>query len=148
MASLLTTALIFLTHDPTPEIHAIVVTDLKDQNSNLCFSLDLQGVTSTLPVHKPTYHNWASNDLFLIDLTDEHLDWDPGSTRFKDQEEALTNSYGDIIGKDLYDQSFVINAVGSSMTRSLVDISHGMNLGLMLESRVGVSAITGVTGTK
>ena len=34
------------------------------------------------------------------------------------------------------------------MTRSLADISHGMNLGLMLESKVGVSSITGVTGTK
>ena len=69
--------------------------------------MDLQGVTSTLSVHKPTYHDWASNDLSRIDLTDEYLDWDPGSTRFKDQEETLTNSYGDIIGKDLYDRSLL-----------------------------------------
>ena len=87
-------------------------------------------------------------DLPCVNITDEHLNWDPGSTRFKNQEEALTSSYGYIIGKNLYDQSFAINAVGSSMIIPLADISHGNNLGSVLESKVGVSAITGVTSIK
>jgi hypothetical protein len=44
----------FLTHFPTDNTHAIIVQNPNNESNTLSFPLHLQGVTSYLPVHKPT----------------------------------------------------------------------------------------------
>jgi len=64
----------------TKETHAIVVPDPESETGTLSLPFLLKGVTSYLPVRKPTMAEWNSDLHPIIDLTSEHLDWDPTST--------------------------------------------------------------------
>ena len=136
-----------LTKDPDPMTHAMVVLDQGDSSKDLIFPLSIMGVTSYLPVFKPSLDDWASDHYKKYDLTDHHLDWDPSSTRYKDMEDALTNVYGNIIGKSRDGNFLVINSM-CSYTVPLADISHHTNIAPMLLSKVRMSSRTGETKSK
>lgn len=135
----------FLTKNPTAESHAIIVNDPDCANESLILPFYVDGVTSYLPVHKPTKDSWESCSVPRIDLTAEHLDWDPASTRYQEQEEAMTDYRGELatpcpLDKD---RSLVINSLASVMP--LADITHNDNFGSVLESKVSVSAVSSGT---
>ena len=94
----------FLTDDPTPQTHAIVI-DIEDSdagNYNLILTLSLKIVTSYLPVHKPTKEEWESKTYPRLKRKSEHLDRDPNITWYTEQEEAMTYYRGEI---EMYETS-------------------------------------------
>jgi hypothetical protein len=52
----------FLTCFPADNMHTLVVQNPDDDSTTLSFPLHLQGVTSYLPVLKPTADEWESGD--------------------------------------------------------------------------------------
>ena len=63
----------FLTHFPTDNTHALIVQNPDDDLTTLTFPLHLQGVTSYLPVRKPTAAKWETGDIVRIDMMAENL---------------------------------------------------------------------------
>jgi hypothetical protein len=84
----------FLTHFPTDNTHALVVQNPDNDSTTLSFLLHLQGVTSYLPVCKPTAGKWESGDIIRIDMTAENLDWNPNDLTYSSQEAAMTDYRG------------------------------------------------------
>ena len=137
----------FLCQNPDSASHAVVARDPEGSGEDLVFPLTLQGVTSCLPVFKPTMQQWSDDACIRIDLTDQHLDWDPTHLRFRETEDALINSYGELMSRDYASgTSLVISSVCSTV--HMADISDPSNLPAMLLSKVRVSAMTGTMGTK
>ena len=74
-----------------------------------------------------------------IELTAEQLDWEPNDTRFQESEEAMT-PYGDqLMVKDDNDNTLIISSM-NSLTMPSADITGDSNFGIILESKVCVSA--------
>ncbi len=63
----------FLTCFPTDNTHALIVQNPDDDLTTLTFPLHLQGVTSYLPVRKPTAAKWETGDIVRIDMMAENL---------------------------------------------------------------------------
>ena len=74
----------FLTNDPTPHTHDIVISIKYSyaENENLIFPLIMNDGTSYLPVHNPTKEEWESKTYLWLKLKSEHLDWYPASTQY------------------------------------------------------------------
>jgi hypothetical protein len=66
----------FLTCFPTNSTHTLIVQNPDNDSTTLYFPLHLQGVTSYLPVCKPTAAKWETGDIVRINMTAENLDWD------------------------------------------------------------------------
>ena len=89
----------FLTKTPTPDSHSIVAHDVDNPLTPLVLPLYIHGVTSWIPVSKPSLEDWNSKKYQTIELTAEKLDWEPNDTRFQESEEALTSYGGQLMGK-------------------------------------------------
>ena len=136
----------FLTKDPTEETHAIIVTDPTDQRGSLTLPLTLQGVTSYLPVSKPSLQDWNAGRFPVIELTSEQLPWDPSDMTYQQQEESTTDLNGLLIGYDhLYDAPMMISSMSSTMTAH-ADVTADYNFASVLESKVRVSAVNRIPG--
>ena len=81
----------FLLMHPAAEDHAIVAYDPDDHTSHLILPLKLDGVVSYLPVHQVTCADFDSGQYSHINMTNEHLTWDPQSSLFSDQEASMTD---------------------------------------------------------
>ena len=134
----------FLCRSPTVEDHAVIVPDPESESSHdtVVLPFSLKGVTSYLPVHRPTQDEWASAQVPRIDLTSEHLEWDPASTRYSEQEEAMTGYDGDVVRSEPGRPALVINSLTTHHVRPLADISNNDNLGAVLESKVQVASVS------
>ena len=137
-----------LTEDPANESHAISCEDNTGTLINL--TLDLKGVTSYVPTRKPTKHEF--DNCPRIELTYLTLEWDPHSTTFQEQEEALMDNKGKLHewsskGKnaDRYISIFD-TMLASTLTECQVDPTH--NLSLALNDQVEVSGIVSAVYTK
>jgi len=138
----------FLTLNPPDNMHAIVVQDPDDLAQHICFPLHIQGVTSYLTVRKPTLDEFESGDIVHIDMTAEHLDWDPNTPTYLQQEAAMTNFRGTTIPRPDRRQSFMINLL-SLMTCYAADVTDNENFGLALDMQVTISvAALDTTKTK
>ena len=73
----------FLMKTPTPDSHSIVSHDVNNPLTSLVLPLYIHGVTSWLPVSKPSLEYWNSKKYHTIAVTDEKLDWEPNDTRFQ-----------------------------------------------------------------
>ena len=91
----------FLLMQPTAEDHAIVVLDPDDPTSHLILPLELDGVVSYLPVHQVTCADFDSGQYSRINMTNEHLTWDPQSSWFSDQEASMTDLAGNVVRYDI-----------------------------------------------
>ena len=89
----------FLLKNPSPDDHAFVVSDPDDPSKTLTLPLMLRGVTSYLPTDTVTMEEFESGKYPRIELTSEHQVWEPSSTRFQEQEEAITGLDGNIIDR-------------------------------------------------
>ena len=127
-----------LTHFPTDNTHALVVQNPDDDSTTLSFPLHLQGVTSYLPVRKPTADEWESGDIIRIDTTPENLNWNPNDPTYSSQEAAMTDYRGVVLPCPDRGQLFVINVL-SSMTTDAADITNDENFGIALDQHVTVS---------
>jgi hypothetical protein len=124
----------FLTHFPTDNTHAIIVQNPDNELNTLSFPLHLQGVTSYLPVRKPTAAKWETGDILRIDMMAENLDWDPNDPTYSSQEAATTDYRGAVLPHPERGQLFVINALSSMMTYT-TDITDDENFGIALEHK-------------
>ena len=80
----------FLTEDATNESHAISCEDNTGTLINI--TLELKRVTSYFPTRKPTMNEF--DNCPRIELTYLASEWDPHSTTFQEQEEALMDKKG------------------------------------------------------
>jgi hypothetical protein len=128
----------FLTRFPTDNTHALIVQNPDNDSTTLSFPLHLQGVMPYLPVPKPTAAIWETGDIIWINMTAEHLDWDPNDPTYSSQEAAMTEYSGVVLPRPDRGQPFVINAL-SSMTTDAADIINDENFGIALEQHVTVS---------
>jgi hypothetical protein len=67
----------FLTHFPADNLHAFIAQNPDNDSTTLSFPLHLQGVTSYLPVCKPTATKWETGDIIRINMMAEHLGLGP-----------------------------------------------------------------------
>ena len=72
-----------------------------------------------------------------IELTSEHLDWDPASNRYEEQEESMTDYRGEIAHHVQTGTNLVISSL-SSFSLPLADITHDDNFASLHESKVQV----------
>jgi hypothetical protein len=129
---------IFLTCFPTDNTHTLVVQNPDDDSTTLSFPLHLQGVTSYLPVRKPTADEWESGETVRIDMTAETLAWNPNDPTYSSQEAAMTDYRRVVMPCPDRGQPFVINAL-FSMTTDVADINNDENFGIALDQHVTVS---------
>ena len=73
----------FLMKTPTPESHSIVAHDINNPLTQIVLPLYIHGVTSWLPVSKPSLDDWNYMKYQTIELTAEQLDWEPNDKRFQ-----------------------------------------------------------------
>ena len=97
--------------DPTDESHAIVVGDPDLGGRRVILPLHISGVTSYLPVYKPTKEEYESGDYIAIEMTSETLDWDPLTDRHKKVEDAMVDGDGRLIKVSPSPPQFIINAM-------------------------------------
>jgi len=129
----------FLTQNPTVASHAITVPDPDKPGQLLHLPLALDGVTSYLPVRKPTADEFRSGNFARIDLTSQHLTWDPSDPNFATQESNTMDKDGEIYNRNpTPDQTLVISSM-SSLAVDTADITDDENLASILESNVFVS---------
>ena len=113
--------------------------DINNPLTPLVLPFYIHGVTSWLPVSKPSLEDWNYMKYQTIELTAKQLDWEPNDTRFQESEEALT-SYGDhLMGKYDNYNTLIISSM-TSLTIPSADITGDSNFGTILESKVCVSA--------
>ena len=55
-----------------------------DGSGEVILPLALKHVTSYLSVYKPTVEEWESHEQPHIELTNEHLLWDPATTHYQE----------------------------------------------------------------
>ena len=95
-----------------------------------------------LPVHKPTKEEWESKTYPRLKLKSEHIDWDPASTRYTEQEKDMPKYRREITIPDQFSSvhSLVINSL-SSLSTLIADITNDDKFASMLENKIQVSAI-------
>ena len=93
---------------PTHDSHSIVAQDINNPLTPLALPLYIHGVTSWIPVSKPSPEDWNYLKYQTIELKAEQLDWEPNDTRFQESEEAMI-SYGyKLMVKDDNDNTLII----------------------------------------
>ena len=131
----------FLCKDPTETSHAIVVDDPTKEGESLVLPLMLQGVTSYLPVLTPTEDEWQSGLYPQVELTAQHLDWEPASNRFQMQEESMMDHKGEIVHVDDRERPMIISSL-NSLVMPAANITDDDNFAEALSSKVRVSAVS------
>ena len=144
----------FLSKNVTPETHAIVVDSVAPQDGSsealrLVAPLSIMGVTSYLPVHRPSREEYDSGEIPRFELTSATLTWDPSSTTYMEQEDSQLDVSGGLASIDPRDRghTLVINSFSSCTHSPLADITHDDNFGNVLLSKVQVSAVKKKAGT-
>ena len=138
----------FLTEDPTNKSHAISCEDNTGTLINI--TLELKGVASYFLTRKPTKHEF--DNCPRTELTYLTPEWDPHSTTFQEQEEALMDNKGKLHewsskGKNVDRYISIFDTMlASTLTECLDDPTH--NLSLALNGQVQVSGIVSGVNTK
>ena len=81
-----------LTDKSTEETHDIIADD--EGVNKVVLPLCLSGFTYYLPVCLFTDNEWNQRKTLRVTLTNKHLTWDPNSTDYEDQENAMTDFCG------------------------------------------------------
>ena len=136
----------FLTEDPTDELHAVSCDD--NMGTLIDITLAMKGVTSYFPTRKPAnFENCPK-----IELTYMTPQWDPHSTTFQEQEEAIMDNKGKLYewsnkrkSVDRYISMFD-TVLASTLAECQDDPTH--DLSLALHDQVQVSGIVSGVNTK
>ena len=143
---------------PTDNTHAITLKD-KEGEIALRIPLSLHGVTSYFTTRKPTQEEYDKTELSsILDLTYESPDWDPTSTRFQEQEDAMVDSSGNLKDVDGGNLAYVHALQTSAVDHTEPDSDSEFGVALeswkqqrptAAEKRVACCALaTGKPGTK
>ena len=134
----------FLTEDPTNESCENNIGTL------ITITLELKGVTSYFPMRKPTNHEFDHYP--RIELTYLTPEWDPHSTTFQEQEEALMDNKGKLHewgSKERNNGRYISifdTMQASTLTECQDDPTH--NLSLSLNGQVQVSGVVSGVNTR
>ncbi len=133
----------FLDPSPTDQTHAIAVADPDNLSQTIILRLALRGVISLLNVRKPSIDDWNTGDTRCLALTSKDLLWDPSSTMFEEQEEAMVGFNG-----HAYDRSALRGRSNKLVISSLVstsqpaaDVTSDDNFFRVLSSYVMISGV-------
>jgi hypothetical protein len=132
----------FLVPNATDETHALTLTDDDDPTQAVHLPLALRGVTSLLNVRKPTLDEWESSSFPRYHLTSESLTWDPTTTIYEEQENAMVDYHGKVVrsSDSTARGRLVINAL-SSLTTDTADITDDDNFHVVLTSHAHISSV-------
>ena len=133
----------FLAHDPTDHTHALTLKDPHNPAQTVILPLALRGVTLLLNVRAPTLDEWNSDAFTWLTLTSETLNWDPTMTQYSDQEAAMTDYPGSVVGCAAVRGHVGILAIHllSSLTTDLADVKDDEHFYQVLTSKVMISSV-------
>ncbi len=134
----------FLTSDPTDHTHALTIIDPDQPAQMVILPLALGGETLLLNVRGITLDEWNSDAFKWLHLTSETLPWDPTTTLYEEQEEAMIDYSGRVVMTTQllmgHINHLVINSL-SSLNNDQADITHDENFYDVLASHVQTSSI-------
>ncbi len=131
----------FLATDPTDQMHALTLTKPDNPLQPVILQLILRGVTSLLNVRSTTINEFNSHDYLRLHLTSETLTWDPTTDLYEQQEHAMMDYSGNIVGDAaVRGPKLILNEI-QSLTTDLADLTHDCNFHQVLTSHVLVSSI-------
>jgi hypothetical protein len=87
----------FLAANPTDQTHALTINDPDNPLQPVILPLTVRGVTSLLNVRTVTINEFNSQDYPCLHLTSESFTWDPMTTLYEEQENAMTDYSGNIV---------------------------------------------------
>jgi len=130
----------FLEENATNDTHTIQVWDPDDLAETLTIPLMLDGVISYFPARVPTIEEYENEELPHFTLTAQDPPWDPASSMFQENEEALTDYRGQIIVSDTSTRGrgYTV-ASAQSAAYDVVDITDQTNFGTALENAICVT---------
>ena len=137
----------FLATDPTENTHALTLPDPDFPTRTITLPLKLRGVISSLNVWKPTSDQWNSENYKRLILTSETLTWDPLTTDFEEQEQAMTDFSGNIVRDATVRgrvQNLVINEF-ASLAQDTADITDDANFYRILTLHAPLSSVDTLT---
>ena len=94
----------FLANTPTREHHSLYFSE-----QDLRIPLQLQGIISYLPTRLPTQHEIDDPTLPILQFTPLFDEWDPHTSTYSAQEEAMTNFRGEV--KEPVTKKFIISSL-------------------------------------
>jgi hypothetical protein len=87
----------FLAANPTDQTHALTINNPNNPLQLVILPLTLRGMTSLLDVRTVTINEFNSQDYPGLRLTSETMTWDPTTTLYEKQENAMTDYSGNIV---------------------------------------------------
>jgi hypothetical protein len=139
----------FLAVDTTDHMHTLTITDPRHCTETFTLRLALQGVILLLNVHKPTISDWTTGEIRCLALTSETLTWDPLTTIYEEQENAMTDYSGKLFDQPAvrgHVDKYIINAMTTS-THNIAYVTNDDNFYCTLTThRMISSAETHLTG--
>ena len=122
--------------NPTEESHSVVATD--ENGDRVILPFFLRGVTSHFNVESISKQEFERHLCPRIVLTNRDLTWDPSSTVYEDQENAMIDYKGEIIRPNTSARGplMSINSLCVSTNSDTADVSADCNLGNVLAAQV------------
>ncbi len=124
-------------------MHALTINDPDNPLQPVILSLTLRGVTSLLNVRTLTIDDFNSQDYPQLNLTSETLTWDPTTTLYEEQENAMTDYSGNIVC-DAAMRGRIWTSIVNELqlpTTDMADMTHNCNFHQVLTSHVVVSSV-------
>ncbi len=133
----------FLAANPTDQSHALTINDPDNPLQPVILPLTLRGVTLLLNVRTVTINEFNSQDYPRLHLTSETLTWDPTTTLYEQQKNAMINYSGNIVCDAAVRgqvPTIIVNEL-QLLTTDMADMTHDCNFHQVLTSHVIVSII-------
>jgi hypothetical protein len=132
---------IFLATDPTDQTHTLTLTEPNNPLQPFILPLTLRGVTLVLNVRSMTINEFNSHDHLRLHLVSETLTLDPTTDLYEQQEHAMMDYSGNIVGDAaVRGPQLILNEL-QSLTTDLADLTHDCNFHQILTAHVVVSSI-------
>jgi hypothetical protein len=133
----------FLLTNPTDQTHALTINNSNNSLQPVTLLLTQRGVTSLLNVRTVTINEFNSQDYPRLHLTSETLTWDPMTSLYEEQENAMTDYPGNIVCDVAMRGQMPTLIVNEhhSLTIDMADMTQDLNFHQVLTSHVVVSSI-------
>ncbi len=128
---------------PTDQTHASTINDPNNSLQPVILPLTLRGLTSLLNVRTVTINEFNSQDHPQLHLTSETLTWDPTTTLYEHQENAMMDYCSNIVcDATVRGQvpTLIVNEL-QSLTTDMADMMHNCNFHQVLTSHVVISSV-------
>jgi hypothetical protein len=133
----------FLAANPTDQTHALTINNPNNPLQLVILPLTLRGVTSLLNVRTVTIDEFNSQDYPQLHLTSQTLTWDPTTTLYGQQENAMMD-YSSKIVRDAAMRrqvpTLILNEL-QLLTTNMAYMMHDCNFHQVLTSHVVTSSI-------